>query len=417
MQTRSKVSLQNISINELVKEPITKKTIPAIIKRYKKLLSNIKDDMLNKSSETFILFDIESFEVTINDNSDLKKWIPHQIAWGIYSYNPSSKTLDCKATKNYYVAELWIEEKYRNEIKHNFETACSTHLTAMKNTKYPIKSSINIIKEMIEDMKVHNVGLLAAYNISSDFKSLKLLYEKFSSNETFIDDKLFNIKYSNPFRLKSIDYIDLMHNSAILYMDYLITEGFTDKKIFRNGNTNYIKLKGRDDTKSIYSAEYIIGKFFSQKQLHLAHDDVKLESLLLEKMLNDHGIDAIEKNVMYPTDLYQEFSRKINENYGDKIEIDYVDGDKNKKSRSIKGNTTQTAVSTNSTNNTNVTNKTPIVKNVSSNSMSPPPSPTLSSVVMPSKNQNTIIVSKSQTKDLIIFDDSTITQEGKHDNK
>jgi hypothetical protein len=123
-----------------------------------------------------------------------------------------------------------------------------------------------------------------------------------------------------------------------MYKDYLIEEGFKDGKIFRNAKTKRIKLRGRDNTKSIYSVEYIAKKFFDKKQLHFAADDVIIEGMLLQKIIRDHGYYKLKLNSMYPSDIYRMFLQRIIENYHNKIETHYMISDISKTDNQFQGN-------------------------------------------------------------------------------
>ncbi len=305
-KVRERYGLQ--SSTNVQKAPITEllvtKVAPDAAANHQGVLGNI------------LLFDVESYKFPVSNT-----WIPHQIAWSIHKYDAQAKKLDCIEKRNYYVAELWIEPKYREEILSKYKHSNKNHLENLKTSDYPMKSSYGIMEQFLNDIRMHNVKTLASYNISSDFTSMKELVKALCANRP-IDKAEFDVKYCNPFRFQHLNYVDLMHNVGTLYADYLIDEGFKCGKIFRNIATHNIKVSGRKlGGKSIYSAEFVLDKFFTAKQTHFADDDVKLEAQMLEKMLNDHGENGVELNVMYPEDLYlyKMFACKITEEYSSRI--------------------------------------------------------------------------------------------------
>lgn len=290
-----------------------------------------------KQYKYFLLFDLESFQFNLNMTdkeidketnikndikNDIKNeplWTPHQFAWSIFKVLNGTEIIPI-LNKNYYVSEIWIDQYFRQEMLTSSKNAMKIHLEQMKRTQYPMKRSIDILKDMINDIEEFNVSILCGYNITSDFKAIKTLYNTFSNpiSNDIIEESLFSINRINPFKI-SVDYLDLMTNTSMLYMDYLIEEGLKDEKIFRNAKTKRIKLRGRDDTKSIYSAEYIVKKFFDLKQTHYASDDVDVESKLLNKLLHEKGFKQLELNDTYSNDLYRLFSDKITNDYKEQI--------------------------------------------------------------------------------------------------
>jgi hypothetical protein len=64
-------------------------------------------------------------------------------------------------------------------------------------------------------------------------------------------------------------------------------------------------------SKTIFSAEYVLKHYFNITQLHLADDDVEHETMLLEKILKDHGEEALEYGFMYPVRSAMDIMRKI----------------------------------------------------------------------------------------------------------
>ena len=276
------------------------------------------------NTQNMLLFDIESFDLKI-ENKQRTRWIPHQISWGIYSYNDDTQKMEMYKKRNYYVSELWVHPTFRHQIETKFKKSYQRHMLEVSKSKYPLKNAHKIISQMLKDIERYDVTTLASYNISSDFKMLNNLVECVcqETNKT-ISSKVFDRRYSNPFRKESLRYCDLMHNVSILYMDYLIDEGFKDEKIFRNATTKQIKLRGRNNSKSIYSAEYILDKFFGEKQSHTANDDVDLEAKMLGKIIKEKGIKSLEFNVMYPVKLYTQFSQNILEKHSQKIKTAYL---------------------------------------------------------------------------------------------
>lgn len=331
MLTRSKANYSGIAMKDFVAlQPLQStfrrrktykpvQTIKAVQhKNTKNVLGNI------------LLFDIESYEINVKDPiSDIitKKWIPYQIAWGIYSSNDMKSI----TKKNYYVSELWVNPTYRRNISDMYRDSFKKNLSRVKSSDYSMKSSHSIVNKMLETIQRYDVRTIASYNIHSDFSTLKDLVTYIPSR-TKIDTRLFNCKYTNPFRIQGVNYCDLMHNAAILYMDYLIKEGLEDEKIFRNAKTKKIKLTGRNNSKSIYSAEYILKKFFNDKQPHTANGDVKLEMKMLKKMVEDFGQKELELNVMYPENLYHQFERKIINEHSQEVKTAFLYGQKQSKS-------------------------------------------------------------------------------------
>lgn len=329
MLTRSQINYSNIGIKDFY----------SFHKAPKVIHSKKKEVVVDNANEieTLLLFDIESYELKIKDGQS-PKWIPHQISWGIYQYNQETETLELHKKRNYYVSEIWVHPKFRSQIQTKFKQSYKRHLSNVTDTAYPLKPAYQVITQMLKDIERFQVSTLASYNIYGDFNALNNLVEYIPMTKN-ISEKVFNHKYSNPFRNPLLRYCDIMHNVSILYMDYLIQEGFKDEKIFRNAATKHIKLRGRNNSKSIYSAEYIIHKFFGKKQTHFADDDVDLEAEMLEKIIKDKGTNALEYNVMYPTKLYNRFSQEILEKHPLKIQTAYLYS---------KTNTTNTTNTTNS---------------------------------------------------------------------
>lgn len=269
-----------------------------------------------------ILFDIESLKVNVGQTSsgeNIAKWIPHQIAWAVYD-----SKLESICEKNYYVAEMWVNSNYRRQISAQFKDSFKLHHQKVLSNNYPVKSASKIINKMLKCIQKYNVNIIASYNIHSDFVSLKNLVNDVISDKTNINNSQFNCKYSNPFRM-NIDYCDLMHNVGVFYIDYLIDEGLKDEKIFRDaGSRHRIKLTGRDASKGVYSAEYVLSKFFDLKQSHFAEEDVDFEMKLFRKMVDDFGLKDLELNVMYPDNLYNKFRDKILKEHSEKVKSAYM---------------------------------------------------------------------------------------------
>ena len=311
MLTRSKVDYSGVCMKDFITlQPL----LPS--RKNAKNIKNAKNTKDVKSAvRNIMLFDIESYKITVkNPTSNVisEKWVPHQIAWGVYNWDEALKQLTCLSKKNYYVAEIWINPNYRKEVTKQYTQSFKQHLSQLTSSNYPMKSASSLINKMLKSITRYNIDTLAAYNIHGDFKSLKNLVQYITSTSKIkVNKMLFDLKYSNPFRMPGLNYCDLMHNTSILYMDYLIDEGFKDEKIFRNAKTKQIKLRGRDNTRSIYSAEYVLHKFFNDKQPHIANQDVKLEAKIMKKILKDFGGNGLELNVMYPDKLYNQFEQKI----------------------------------------------------------------------------------------------------------
>ena len=314
MLTRSKVNYSGISMKDLVALMPSESRSNTRTKTRNICLSN------NTVLGNVMLFDIESYAINVKNpvsSSILKKWIPHQIAWRVYDDN-----LKCVSKKNYYVSEIWVTPHYRSAIAKQYPHSFKKHLDKVTKNDYPMKSSKKIINKMLDIIEEFNVKTIMSYNIYSDFESLKDLVQYIPSKNE-LDNSLFDCKYSNPFRI-NINYCDLMHNVGLLYMDYLIDEGFKDEKIFRNAKTKKIKLTGRDNSIGVYSAEYVLRKFFNDKQPHTADGDVKLEIKLLKKMVDEFGEKELELNVMYPKKLYDQFASKIMNEHVQKVKTAYL---------------------------------------------------------------------------------------------
>jgi len=318
MLTRSKVDYSNIRIDDLI-------VWQPEIKSKRKISKYICASTNVNTLHTVMLFDLESYEIMVKDPNTkkvFKKWIPHQIAWEIYDAKKQDMIFLDK--KNYYVSEMWINPIYRQEISDKYPESFKEHFSRISKSNYPMKSGWSILNQMVDDILKYNVKTMVSYNINTDFESLKDLRRYINSKEVTVNEKTFDCKYSNPFRFPGLNYCDLMHNIGVLYIDYLIKEGLKDEKIFRNASTKQIKLTGRDNTKSIYSAEYVLQKFFNDKQPHTADEDVKLEIKMLEKMIKDYGQESIELNVMYPNKLYYTFVDRILKNHSQQVNTAYM---------------------------------------------------------------------------------------------
>lgn len=313
MKTRSTYDLKSQKLSEII-------------------ATNTEATLFRRKPRNILLFDLESFKLSdnfiknsfnlnsFNSNSlnsktnDVEKWLPHQFAWTIYKYCFSKKKLTPILERNYYVSEFWIDPLYRDEMAQTSNQSILNHLNELKKSRYPMKCGLDIIHEMNTNIKEYNIEYICAYNIASDFQAIKNLHRHLNLNS-------FDSNSINPF---DTNYVDLMHNVTTMYKDYLIEEGFKDGKIFRNAKTKRIKLRGRDNTKSIYSVEYIAKKFFDKKQLHFASDDVLIEGMLLQKIIRDHGYYKLKQNSTYPSDIYRMFLQRIIENYHNKIETHYM---------------------------------------------------------------------------------------------
>lgn len=327
MITRSKANYSSLKINDIINLQSTIGTVRRKKTRTKNDLNggvgnggvsnggnggNIGNPIGN-----VLLFDIESYKLKFKDT---ERWVPQEIAWGVYEYEETSKQYKLLIKNNYYVSEIWVSPIYRNQLVKKYKNSFIKHINNVQKKQYPMKTASGIISKMLDTIKMFDVKTIASFNINYDFSCLKNMSICFPNSEN-IEKTEFDSKYTNPFRIQHLQYLDIMHNAGILYIDYLIKEGFKDEKIYQNPETNRIKLKGRDNTSGIYSAEYIAHKFFQQQQPHTADEDVELEIKIINKMVSEYGINSIELNVMYSTGLYDLFANKIKTEYSDLLKI------------------------------------------------------------------------------------------------
>lgn len=312
MITRSKKDLTTTDIKELINE--------CPYYHHHNKTENVKSEGRVRNEENvgnIIIFDTESYKLKI-DMHTKDIWVPHQVAWGVYMYNKNTKTLKLKKKQNFYVSEIWIEKKFRNQMECRYQNSMNKHLKNLKTNEYPMSNAYNIIKQIINDIKIFDIKILSAYNIHYDFLMMRNLSRYISNNTKSIPTTEFNHKYTNPFRNPNLKYCDIMHNIGILYNDQLIQKGLADGIIFKDIQTKKIHLKN-ESSKSIYAAEYLFKFFFNKIQTHSADDDVDLEVKLMQKIFNEFGVKAIELNVMYPTSMYKQFSEIVIQTYYDRL--------------------------------------------------------------------------------------------------
>jgi hypothetical protein len=324
MQTRSKLNLKNIShiqFYESIPDP------REILYGPKKDL-NTEDLNSQEYTETFkverttrtiirsleyptqhtignvLIFDTETFEM-------IGEWYPYQISWGVYRWNESTKMLDLLHHEMYHTSEYIHLNKYRSYLS---EKMLKLHTLRGLNEM----SAVNIVKRLDETISEFNVNTIAAFNISYDFEKVRKLikFARAISNKNNEELTLKNIEYNhyitNPFRHPRLKYLDLMHVCGCSYVDKLIEMGINDGYIWNNIDTKQLKLTKIKGKKGVYSAEYMLNKFFGVKQTHFADDDVKHESLLLEKILQDFGEHNIDYNVCYIDSMYNLFKKRVN---------------------------------------------------------------------------------------------------------
>lgn len=263
-----------------------------------------------------LLIDIETFKHKNSKRLREGMWFPFQIAWGVYRYDGDSKTIKCLQKRMYHVEECVTEKEFFLSLTDNY---LQKH---RERGNLKLHKAYNILKELDEDITTHDVRTVSAYNIYHDFKVVKDLLKWVSINQYPHDKKKdiqkfktlkYDFSWFNPFRSANIKYLDLMHTVPHAYIVKLIKEGVKDDSVWYCIETKQLRTTRNSRKKGIYSAEYILKKFFDIDQTHFADDDVRDEAKLLEKLLQDVGEDKIEYNVFYPERLINIIDRTIRE--------------------------------------------------------------------------------------------------------